>query len=329
MKISIIIPNYNGEKYLKLCLDSLIMQTDRDTEIFIIDNSSTDKSIEIIRSEYKNINIIQLDKNYGFSKAVNEGIRRSKNEYIVLLNNDTKIEQDFISNLIKCIDADHRIFSCTSKMVRFFEREKIDDAGDEYTILGWTLKSGDGQPISKYSKDREVFSSCAGGAIYRKEVMGKIGYLDESFFAYMEDVDISYRAKIEGYKNMYCNDAIVYHIGSATSGSKYNPFKVRLAARNNIYVLYKNMPIIQLIVNLPFILIGFIIKAIFFYKKGLGIEYMIGLKEGLGTLSKIKKTKFKLKNLINYFKIEFELILNTYKYIKFIIEKALFKLLEK
>ena len=132
-------------------------------------------------------------------------------------------------------------------MIRYSERDKIDDAGDEYTILGWAYKRGDGATVNKYNKSERVFSSCAGAAIYRRKLFEEIGYFDEAFFAYMEDVDISYRANIHGYKNIYCRDALVYHIGSATSGSKYNNFKVRLAARNNIYVILKNMPFFQLL----------------------------------------------------------------------------------
>lgn len=312
--IDIVIPNYNGNKYLKTCIDSLYTQTCSNFRIIIIDNGSTDSDYKWLNI-YDNLIFKKLDKNYGFDKAVNEGIKLSNSEYVVLLNNDTVAKENWLEEIIKCIEKDENIFSVCSKMIMYNDKDFIDDAGDEYNLLGWTLKRGDGQPVSKYNKTEEVFSSCAGAVIYRRSILDKIGYFDEHFFAYMEDVDISYRAKIHGYKNIYCADAKIYHIGSATSGSKYNPFKVKLAARNNVYVPYKNMPILQILINLPFLALGFLVKYLFFIKKGFGKEYKEGFIEGIKTLSKVKKVKFEFKNIKNYIKIEFLLAKNTFKYI--------------
>lgn len=318
--IDIVIPNYNGNKHLKECIESIYNQTYSNSRIIIIDNASTDSDY-LWLNNYSNITFKKLDKNYGFDKAVNEGIKLSNSKYVVLLNNDTVAEEDWLEELIKCIDTDEDIFSVCSKMIRYDDKNIIDDAGDEYNILGWTLKCGDGQPTSEYTKLQEVFSSCAGAAIYRRSILDEIGYFDEHFFAYMEDVDISYRAKIHGYKNIYCPTAHIYHIGSATSGSKYNAFKVNLAARNNVYVPYKNMPTIQLIINLPFLVIGFLVKYLFFIKTGFGKEYKEGFLEGIKTLDKVNKVKFKFKNIKNYIKIECLLLANTFKYITYKIKK--------
>ena len=314
-KLSIIVPNYNGLNYIRCCMDSISMQSFKDFEIIIIDNDSKDGSREFISKTYPKIKLIPLKENCGFSKAVNEGIKAAKGEYIVLLNNDTMVDSHWLENLVKCIEEDKKIFSCCSKMIRYSKRDKIDDAGDGYNIFGWAYKRGDGASVDKYCRSESVFSSCAGATIYRKGILDEIGYFDENFFAYMEDVDISFRAKIHGYRNVYCSDAIVYHVGSATSGSKYNSFKVKLAARNNIYVIHKNMPFLMLIVNLPFLLLGFIIKGLFFVVKGFGKEYMHGIYEGISGISKIKKIKFQRKYFINYVKIEWKMILNTFKYI--------------
>lgn len=312
--VTIIIPNYNGLRYIKVCINSLSKQYFKNFNIIIVDNASQDGSVEFIKNECPGVRLIELKENYGFSRAVNDGIKASDNEYIVLLNNDTEVEQDWLYSLVECMERDENIFSCSSKMVRYHDRTKIDDAGDEYNILGWANKRGDGLSIDSYDRNTNVFSSCAGAAIYRKSMLDKIGLFDESFFAYMEDVDLSYRAKIYGYKNIYCNDAIVYHIGSATSGSKYNSFKVRLAARNNIYVVYKNMPILQLIINGPFLLAGLAIKYIFFSKLGFGKEYKHGISEAFLNLKNVKKVKYNNKNLMNYVRIEIEMVLNTFKY---------------
>lgn len=315
MKISIIIPNYNGLKYLKTCLDSILKsKTKYDYEIIVIDNNSIDNSVELL-SNYDCIRLIQNDSNTGFSHVVNQGIEEAIGEYVLLLNNDTKVNENFIENLVLAIEKDKSIFSVQSKMLKYNNKDTIDDAGDEYTILGWAYQTGSNKLSKLYNKTRKIFSSCAGAAIYRKSILNKIGYFDENFFAYMEDVDIGYRAKINGYKNIYCPDAICYHVGSATSGSKYNIFKVKLAARNNIYVFYKNMPLFQMVVNLPFFVLGCLIKYVFFVKKGFGQEYREGIVEGLRTLKKINKVPFKWRNLLNYIRIEVELVLNIFRYI--------------
>ena len=110
--------------------------------------------------------------------------------------------------------------------------------------------------------------TCGGAAIYRKKIMEKIGYFDEEHFAYLEDTDIGYRARIYGYENWYAPDAVVYHVGSGTSGSRYNHFKTRYSSRNNIYLIYKNMPLLQIILNLPFLVAGFLIKFLFTKRNG-------------------------------------------------------------
>lgn len=316
MKVSVVIPNYNGERYLKTCLDALSRQTFHSYETIVVDNGSNDGSCKVVENSYPSVKLLRLPNNYGFSRAVNEGIKRASGEYVVLLNNDTEVTEEWLSNLIGCIERNRNLFSCSSKMIRYHDREIIDDAGDEYTILGWAYKRGDGEQASKYSLNNEVFSSCAGAAIYRKEIFNEIGYFDERFFAYLEDVDICYRAKAYGYENMYCSNAIVYHVGSATSGgSKYNSFKVKLSARNSVYVVYKNMPILQLLLNLPFILLGHAIKLVFFYSKGFGKNYLQGVLEGITTLSNIDKIKCNHRNYTSYLKIEKELIRNTVSYL--------------
>lgn len=310
--ISIVIPNYNGNKYLKECLESIFNQQYKDYELIIIDNASTDGSYEWLRA-YRDVLFVCLDKNYGFSRAVNEGIRRAKGEYVLLLNNDTKLCPNFLSEMEKAIKKDEKIFAVSSKMLRYQEPEKIDDAGDEYNLLGWAYKRGDGKVKSKYEKETRIFSACGGAALYRKSVFEEIGYFDEQFFAYMEDVDISYRANIYGYHNVYAPKAEVLHIGSATSGSRHNEFKVRLVGRNNIYVAYKNMPLLQLIINSPFLLLGYLIKYLFFIKKGLGKTYRQSIGEGVTQIRKVRKVPFRMAHMRSYFYIEGLLIKNVFQ----------------
>jgi len=308
--LSVIIPNYNGIDHLKKCLKSLKEQ-DMKLRVVVVDNGSVDGSVEYIKNNYPEHDLIINHENLGFSTAVNQGIKSVNSDFIFLLNNDVILEKNCIKNLLSCIEADDKIFAVGSKMLQSTGMELIDDVGDEYTLLGFTKKVGNGKSSDLYTDKREIFSACAGAAIYRRAIFNEIGYFDESFFAYMEDVDISYRARIHGYKCIYCPEAVIYHVGSATSGSKYNSFKIKLAARNNVYVPYKNMPWPQLLINLIFLLIGYFIKYLFFLRKGHGKDYLNGLKEGINSLDRVNKVKYRRNLLKNYLHIEWYLIKNT------------------
>ena len=320
MKVSVVTPNYNGKDFLYAYFESLIKNSNEIGEVIIVDNGSNDGSQEFIRNYREKVDfpivLIENSQNLGFAEAVNQGISKARYDYIFSLNNDTVVEKSAILELLNLLNTDGRIFSVSSKMVQFNNPELIDDAGDDYTLLAYTKKRGNNQNLNNFIEVSEIFSSCAGAALYRKDLLEELDGFDSEFFAYMEDVDLGYRARVNGYKNLFCPNAIVYHIGSATTGSQYNEFKVRLAARNNVLVVYKNLPTLQKIVNILFLFLGFLIKYLFFLKKGFGPIYLEGLKEGLKTRNKIKKVEFKSKNWKNYFKIEYELIKNTFKLLK-------------
>lgn len=317
MKVSVITPNYNGVKFLKNYFKSLDDDSEYIGEVIIIDNGSDDSSIDYIQNNSFNFPVILIknDENLGFAPAVNQGIFKAKHDYIFSLNNDTEIKKGSIKAMLDLIQ-DENVFSVQAKMLQSSNKKLIDDAGDEYNLLGWTKKVGENQSRDNYSQVLEIFSSCAGAALYKKDILYEIGLFDDNFFAYMEDVDLAIRSQINGYKNLLCPDAIVYHIGSATSGSRYNEFKVKIAARNNVWTVYKNLPIPLKIINFLFLFLGFTIKYVFFVKKGFGSFYLEGIKEGLSTRSKLEKVNFKKDNLKNYFKLEYKLIVNTLKFLK-------------
>ena len=240
------------------------------------------------------VKLIALKENTGFSHAVNVGIKESKTPYVLLLNNDTVVEHDFIACLERAMDKNPKYFSFSSKMLSMKQPDVIDDAGDYYCALGWAFARGKGKSSHRFTAKCDVFAACAGAAIYRREVFREIGYFDEAHFAYLEDIDVGYRARLRGYKNGYCPEAIVYHAGSGSSGSRYNEFKVNLSSRNSIYLVYKNMPFLQILLNLPFLLAGYLIKTMFFVKKGLGVVYLKGLWKGvkLSCSKEARKKKF-------------------------------------
>ena len=316
VKSTVVIPNYNGILYIKNCLDSL--QTEReqtDFKVIVVDNHSTDGSKEIVAAEYPYVKLIAFDENTGFCKAVNAGIEAADTEYVILLNNDTTVEKGFVSALEKVMEDYPIAFSAGAKMVDMKNPSVIDDAGDFYCALGWAFARGTGKPAENYKKVTEVFSACAGAAIYRRCIFKEIGLFDEIHFAYLEDLDIGYRAKIHGYRNYFAPGAVVCHAGSASSGSRHNAFKVDLSSKNSVYVIYKNMPFLQQIINLPLIFLGFFIKWLFFVRKGLGENYargvLAGIKRNYSKEVKKHKVKFRFIHLKYYVRIQWELWKNV------------------
>lgn len=312
-KVSVVIPNYNGIKYLKSCLDSLRTQTLQEFDIICVDNGSTDGSVEFVENEYPSVQMIKLHTNTGFCHAVNVGILKSQTEYVLLLNNDTQAEPEFLEEMLKGIDGKQHIFSGSAKILQYHDRTKMDDAGDLYNALGWAFARGKGKSETLYKEPVKIFAACGAAVILRRQAAREIGLFDEEHFAYLEDMDIGYRAKIAGYENWYFPQARVYHVGSATSGSQYNVFKVRYSSRNNVYMIYKNMPLVQILLNLPLLLIGFGVKFLFFWKKGFGREYIEGIKNGILLCKKDRKVTFQWKNFCNYIKIQLELWVNIVK----------------
>ena len=310
MEVSVVIPNFNGIAFLDSVLASLEGQTLSNFEVILVDNGSTDGSCSFVTANYPWVHLIELSENFGFCGAVNAGIRAAKAPYVLLLNNDTEVKEDFVEEMLAAIRRHKNAFSCGARMVQYHDRDRLDDVGNYYCALGWAFARGKDKDINHYETEDKIFSACAGAAIYRKKIIEKIGYFDEEHFAYLEDTDIGYRARIYGYENWYAPKAIVYHVGSGTSGSRYNQFKTRYSSRNNIYLIYKNMPLLQIILNLPFLAVGFLIKFLFFAVKGMGKEYAAGIKNGFSISMKNKKVPFRIKHLPNYCKIQLELWIN-------------------
>lgn len=310
--VTVVIPNYNNRELLNNLLISLSDSISLN-QVIIVDNASQDDSALFIKENYPEITLIENTTNKGFACAVNQGIRMVKTQYVFLLNNDTIIKPDTIQNLIQTINRAPDIFSVSSRMIQYHNRNLLDDVGDEYTIMGWSKRRGYNKSTDQYTSDEEVFGACAGAALYRMSVFEKIGLFDENFESYVEDMDLSFRARLAGYKSYYSSGAIVYHYGSATTGSRYNAFKVKISSRNNIYLIHKNMALWMKICNFIFIVLGIIIKYVFFYRKNLGKEYLSGIREGFATRKKLTKSK---TPFVNSLKIEWELIRNTITFLK-------------
>lgn len=316
MKTTVVIPNYNGRNYLQDCLTSLLEGSEVPA-IIVVDNGSADESAAMVKEKFPMVKLIALPENRGFSAAVNIGIREAGTEYVFLLNNDTVVLKDTIEELEAAMERHPKAFSVAAKMLQMKNPELIDSAGDFYCASGWAFARGKDRKNEAFSKETSVFSACAGAALYRKAVFEKIGDFDENHFAYLEDIDVGYRAKIYGYRNYYAPASVVLHAGSGSSGSRHNKFKVDLSSRNSIYLIYKNMPVLQVLLNLPFLLLGYLVKILFFLKKGLGADYMKGLGKGFRLAFSGKgrehKVKFSMKHFGNYVIIQLQLWANMFR----------------
>lgn len=321
-KVTVVIPNFNGIDFLQDCLQSLQEQEPGTPEyrVLVVDNGSQDGSAELVREKFPQVELEVLSENTGFCHAVNVGIEKACTPFVILLNNDTKVKPGFVAGLCSAIEEKPEAFAVSAKMLMWDRPELVDDAGDRYCALGWAYGRGKGKPAVQYTEPVRVFSACGGAAIYRKQVFDEIGLFDEAHFAYLEDLDIGWRARIFGYHSYYEPSAEVIHYGSASTGSRYNEKKTVLAAANNVYVAGKNMPLLQKILNLPFLMMGFFVKFIFFCIKGMGGLYLQGILQGLKKLysreGRSKKIPFRAENLGNYFAIQGQFYLNLIRILK-------------
>ena len=169
MEVSVVIPNYNGIAFLDSVLASLEGQTLKNFEVIFVDNGSSDGSCSFVAGNYPWVHIIELPENYGFCKAVNEGNQASRAPYVLLLNNDTEVKEDFLEEMVAAIRRHKRAFSCAARMVQYHDRDRLDDAGNFYNALGWSFARGKGRDIHTYEKEEQIFSSCGGAAIYRRK----------------------------------------------------------------------------------------------------------------------------------------------------------------
>ncbi len=238
--VDIVIPSWNGWGLLEPCLRSIVGQSYRSYTVTVVDNGSTDGTVSLLGELFPEVRVVSFSENKGFSVAVNAGIQAGEHPLVFLLNNDTELAPDCLEQLVHAtFDNNHQFFA--AKMLSFHERTLLDGAGDSYLRGGAGYRLGTMEHDSGlFDRQREVFGACAGAALYRREFFTLVGVFDEEFFAYLEDVDLNLRANRQGLSCLFVPQARVYHVGSATTGSKINGVTVRLSTRNSFFVLLKN-----------------------------------------------------------------------------------------
>lgn len=246
-RLSVVIPNWNGARFLRVCLDSLRRQSCADFAVYLVDNGSADESLQLLREEYPEVHVIARPDNGGFALGCNDGIRASKGELVALLNNDTEADVRWVEELLALADARPEAGCFSSKVLDFKSRNIIDSFGDAYTFLGLAAKIGSRREDGDaYAAVVDIISPCGAASVYRRSMLDEVGLLDEDFFCYMEDVDLGLRAQLYGYRCLTAPRALIYHIGSASSGGGSSEFTVFMTTRNLYSVLLKNMPMLLL-----------------------------------------------------------------------------------
>ncbi len=254
-RVAVIVINWNGKRFLERCLGSLSAQTYRDFEVVLVDNGSTDGSVGFVGERFPQVHLMANEVNRGFAAANNQAIRATSSELIVTLNNDTEVAPEWLAELVKAVDAQSTVGACASRMLFAHSPTIINSAGIalDRTGIAWDWRGG--EPDNPREREPvEVFGACAGAALYRRSMLNEIGLFDEDFFAYLEDVDLAWRAQWAGWRALSVPTARVLHHHSAT-GVEGSPFKNRLLGRNKMWLIAKNYPWPQLLWYLPLIVV--------------------------------------------------------------------------
>jgi GT2 family glycosyltransferase len=248
--VSVIVLNYNGRHWLADCLTATLAQMNDREELILVDNASTDDSVELVRAHFPEVRLLALDENSGFAQGNNVGAQTARGRYIAFLNNDTIPQPGWLSALKAPFVRDPSAAVTTSRIVYLHDPSVVDSAGDGYLRAGGAFKRFHGAPSASAGQPGDVFGACGAACMFRKDVFMDLGGFDEDFFMIYEDVDISFRARLRGHRCKYAPDAIVHHAGSGALG-RNSRMSVYLGQRNLEWTYLKNTPWPLLIRSLP------------------------------------------------------------------------------
>ncbi|MFH1085866.1 MAG: glycosyltransferase family 2 protein [Chloroflexota bacterium] len=239
-RLSVIIPNWNGLALLRPCLDALRGQTHPSYEVIVVDNASTDGSVAALVREHPEVRVLALPTNTGYAGGCNAGIGAARGAILVVTNNDTEADPAWLTELDAALARHPECGSAASRLMIHRDRTRLHSAGDLVRRDGTADSRGVWQPYGPpYDAECEVFGPCGGAAAYRRELLEAVGLFDESFFMYMEDVDLSWRAQLAGWRCIYAPKSVVYHHLSATGGGALASYYV---GRNTLWVIARNYP---------------------------------------------------------------------------------------
>lgn len=254
-KVSIIIVNWNGLQHLPACLSSVTSQSYPYYEVIMVDNGSTDGSVEYVERAFPQVRVIRHRENLGFAAGNNAAIRATAGEYVATLNNDAQADPHWLAELVSAVEGRPEVGMAASRMLLAAWPEIIDSAGIavDWAGVAWNRRHGE-QGDEAAIAPLDVFGPCAGAALYRRAMLEDVGSFDEDYFAYYEDVDLAWRAQLRSWRCLYVPTATVYHVHSATGGEGW-PWKNYLLGRNKLWTIGKNCPTGLLVLLLPLILL--------------------------------------------------------------------------
>jgi GT2 family glycosyltransferase len=261
--VVVVIANWNGAKHLEECLAALRGQTLRErVAVVVVDNGSTDDSLQVLARHADMVTVIANSENRGFAAACNQGMLQERaSEFVALLNNDAMPEPMWLEAMIDAMNGDPGIGSCTPKVLSYDERRRVDNVG--HVVFADGLTRGRGRlemDIGQYERQEEVFGPSGCAALLRRSMLDDIGLLDEDFFAYCEDADLAFRARLRGWRCVYVPAAVVYHKFSA-SGESFSALKALHVERNRLWLAVKNLPLPLLIVSPGFTVLRYVWQA--------------------------------------------------------------------
>jgi GT2 family glycosyltransferase len=240
--VSIIVLNWNGERYLRRCLDAIAAQTFRDYEVLVLDNASTDGSVESVPARWPSFRLVKFDQNLGFAVGNNQGAKIARGRWVAFLNNDAFPEPEWLANLVRAAQTHTEFSFFSSRLVYSGDTNLTQDTGDIYHVSGFAWPRDNNCPIqSAHLQSDEVFSPCAAAALYEREAFLEVGGFDEQFVSHYEDVDIGFRLHLRGYRCLYIPEAVVAHVGSASYGRESDR-TVYQVQRNVVWSYIANMP---------------------------------------------------------------------------------------
>jgi GT2 family glycosyltransferase len=253
--VSVVVLNYSGRHLLEVVLPSLASQQQAPLETVVVDNGSRDDSLAYLAEHWPQVRVVAIPDNVGVAAALNRGLEAAAGEYVALLNNDIELTSDWLAEMLAGLSRHPEAGSVAGKLRRYYDRERLDGTGDVLTRRLIAFPRGSGElDEGQYDQEEEILTPTAGAALYRASALARVGPFDESFWAYLEDVDWGLRAQLAGLRSWYVPSAVAYHMGGATTGGDRDPFYMVLHQRNRIGLLVKDMPLSLLMRNAPPIL---------------------------------------------------------------------------
>ncbi len=283
IKIAVVVLNWNGKIWLEKFLPNLVKHS-LEATVFMADNASTDDSVDFVKNNFPNIKIIINMTNGGYAKGYNDALKKIDAEYFILLNSDIQVTDSWISPIIDLMDSDKKIAACQPKLLDYKKRNIFEYAGASggfIDILGYPFCRG--RIFDHLEKDKgqyddaiEVFWASGACLFVRASHFYEIGGLDEDFFAHQEEIDLCWRLKNSGYKIMVQPKSLVFHVGGGTLNAS-SPFKTHLNFRNNLFMLFKNLPTAHLFVTIAVRLVLDGLAALTFLNKDKGLQHVLAI----------------------------------------------------